>query len=274
MNYPCINLHFTDLCNFHCKHCFVKKRNCELSFHKLKIVIDKIYKYFNDNKIKGRINLAGGEPLMSKNIDRIIEYITSKNIEVSIITNGYYLDDSFIERHKNQISTIGISVDSLDYDTNVLIGRYFKANTLSKEQLIHICSSIKKAGIKLKINTCLSKLNIDENFNSFINEIKPDRYKILQMYCDDSNFENKNNMVTMDESKAFLSKINYDRKRIIFESADEMKNSYIIIDSQGNISTNNSHTSNFSIFDFDLKEAINLLNVDYLNYNKRYIQLL
>ena len=99
---------------------------------------------FNDNEIKGRINLAGGEPLMSRNIDRLIDYIASKGIEVSIITNGYYLDDSFIERHKNQVSTIGISVDSLDYDTNVLIGRCFKANTLSKEQLIHICNSIKK----------------------------------------------------------------------------------------------------------------------------------
>lgn len=112
--YSCINLHFTDFCNFHCKHCLVKKENCVLSFDELKVVVDKIYKYFNDNEIKGRINLAGGEHLMSRNIDRLIDYITSKGIEVSIITNGYYLDNSFIERHKNQISTIGISVDSLD----------------------------------------------------------------------------------------------------------------------------------------------------------------
>lgn len=63
---------------------------------------------------------------MSRNIDRLIENIASKNIEVSIITNGYYLDDSFIGRHKNQISKIRIIVDSLDYDTNVLIGRCFK----------------------------------------------------------------------------------------------------------------------------------------------------
>lgn len=267
--YSCINLHFTDFCNFHCKHCFVKKENCELSFDELKVAVDKIYKYFNSNGIKGRINLAGGEPLMSRNIDRLIEYIASKGIEVSIITNGYYLDDSFIERHERQISTIGISVDSLNYKMNVLIGRCFKANALSKEQLIHICSSIKKAGIKLKINTCLSKLNIDENFNSFINDIRPDRYKILQMHCDDNDLINKNNMVTEEESKVFLSKIDYD---YIFESADEMKNSYIIIDSQGNISTNNAHMSNISIFEYDLDEAINLLNVDYTNYIKRYIK--
>lgn len=63
--YSCINLHFTDFCNFHCKHCFVKKENCELSFDELKVAVDKIYKYFKDNGIKGRINLAGGEPLQA-----------------------------------------------------------------------------------------------------------------------------------------------------------------------------------------------------------------
>lgn len=265
--YTCINLHFTDFCNFHCKHCFVKKENFELSFDELKVVVDKIYKYFKDNGVKGRINLAGGEPLMSRNIGRLIEYISYKGIDVSIITNGYYLDDSFIQKYKKKICIIGISVDSLNYDTNISIGRCFKNNALSKEQLMHICNSVKKAGIKLKINTCLSKLNLNEDFNSFINEIRPDRYKILQMSCDDHDKKNKNNMVSIEESKRFLSRINYS---YIYESADEMKNSYIIIDSQGNISTNNSHISNISIFNYDLEEAINLLNVDYENYIKRY----
>ena len=265
--YSCINLHFTDFCNFHCKHCFVKKENCELSFDELKVAVDKIYNYFKDNGIKDTEELPSIEEEeqvitleeLDKEKDKVVEKKDKKEKN---------LDDSFIERHKNQISTIGISVDYLDYDTNVLIGRYFNANTLSKEQLIHICNSIKKAGIILKINTCLSKLNIDEDFNSFINEIKPDRYKILQMHCDDNDIRNKNNMVNKEEAKAFLSKIKFDH---IYESSDEMKNSYIIIDSQGNISTNNAHISNISIFDYDLEEAINLLNIDYTNYIKRYI---
>ena len=266
--YTCINLHFTDVCTYHCRHCFVKKENYELSFDELKIVVDKIHKYFTENNINGRINLAGGEPLMSRNIDRLIDYISSKNIKVSIITNGYYLDEAFVDRHINQISTIVISVDSLDYDTNIKIGRCFKANVLSREYIIHICNKIKKSGIKLKINTCLSKLNYKEDFNEFINELKPDRYKILQMHCDDNDFKNKNDMVTEEEAKFFLSKIQYD---YIYENADEMKNSYIIIDSMGNISTNNSHISNLSIFDYDLEEAIKLLNIDYNNYIRRYI---
>ena len=71
-----------------------------------------------------------------------------------------------------------------------------------------------------------------------------------------------------EEIKQFINRINYD---YIYESSDDMKQSYIIVDSEGNISTNNSHISNISIFTYELDEAIKLLNVDYKNYIKRYI---
>ena len=268
MIYSCINLHFTDFCNFHCTHCFVKKENYELSFEQLKIIVDKISKYFSDNNVRGRINIAGGEPLISRNIGKLIDYIYSKNIIISIITNGYYLDEAFIEAYKNKIEMIGISVDSLNYETNIKIGRCYKTNTLTKEKLIYLSNLIKKSGIKLKINTCLSKLNYEEDFSNFISEIKPDRFKILQMNCEKNDYNNQCNVLSIEDINCFLSKINYD---YIFESSDDMNKSYIIIDSLGSISTNNGHTSKISIFDYDLQEAIESIEVDYENYIKRYI---
>jgi len=269
MVYSCINLHFTDFCNFRCKHCFVKKENSELTYDELETIVDKIDCYFKKHNIIGRINIAGGEPLLSRNIDRLIDYISSKGIKVSLITNGYNLDEGFISKHINQIETIGISVDSLDYDTNIRIGRCYKNNTISKDKLIYICNLIKASGIKLKINTCVSKININEDFNEFINIVKPDRYKILQMLCyEDDNNNNSVNVVTDDEINNFLSKLNY---KYVYEDNQVLRNSYLIIDSKGNISTDNSHSSSISIFDYDLDEAIDKLNIDYNNYIKRYI---
>lgn len=268
MIYSCINLHFTDFCNFHCTHCFVKKENNELSFEQLKVVVDKIDDYFNSNGIKGRINIAGGEPLLSRNIGRLIDYIYSKNIRVSIITNGYYLDEAFIEEYKSKIEMIGISVDSLVYETNIKIGRCHKKNTISKEKLVYISNLIKRAGIKLKINTCISKLNYEEDFNEFINNIKPDRFKILQMNCPQNDYKNQCNILSEEEVKCFLDKINYD---YVYERGEDMKKSYVIIDSLGNISTNNGHISQISIFDYNLQEAVEKIEVDYDNYIKRYI---
>lgn len=268
MVFTCINLHFTDFCNYKCKHCFVKKENYELTFEELKVVVDKVEKYFKSKNVIGRINIAGGEPLLSRNIDRLIEYIASKKIKISIITNGYYLNDSFIRKNKNHIETIGISVDSLDYDTNIMIGRCFNNNVLSEEKIIYLSKRIKDAGIKLKINTCVSKLNYKENFNDFINKIKPDRFKVLKMMCNSSNEVYNNNAISNDDIKKFLENINYD---YVYESDEEMKNSYLIIDSKGNLSTNNLHLNNISIFDYDIDEVIDRININYENYIKRYI---
>jgi len=57
--------------------------------------------------------LVGGEPLLSKNIQMFIDYLFEINLEVSLITNGYYLDEKFISKNKNKLSMIGISIDSL-----------------------------------------------------------------------------------------------------------------------------------------------------------------
>ena len=264
--YDCINIHITDKCNFQCKHCYVNKQNYELSLEEIKIATDKIHKYFYDNNIKGRINIAGGEPLMHKDIDDIIYYIKSKDIEVSIITNGYFLDDTFIEKHKNNISMIGISMDSLDDNTNKKIGRVYKNKVLSETEIIEKCKKIKNKGMKLKINTCLLKYNINENFNKFINKIKPDRYKILQALIYDQKLKSKYG-VSEEEVDKFISKINY---KCVVEKEKELKSSYLIIDSKGNISTNNSHKSNKSIFKYDLNKAIKLLEINNKTYQKRY----
>ena len=69
-----INLHFTDVCNYICHHCFVKKQGKELSLEAIKTIIDKITNYSEENHLDTRINLAGGEPLVSKNIQAIIDY--------------------------------------------------------------------------------------------------------------------------------------------------------------------------------------------------------
>lgn len=267
MNYDCINLHFIDACNYSCKHCFVNKENRELSLDKIKNIIDKVSDYFASRGIQGRINLAGGEPLLSKNIDQIIDYIYSKSIRVSIITNGSLLTEDFIKNNCSKIESIGISVDSLIDSTNMAIGRNFRGKTLSKDELINKCKWIKENGIKLKINTCVSGLNVNEDFNGFLDLVKPDRYKILQMLIYDDNL--MVNKAKREELKEFVKK--HKRENTVFESADELNKSYVIIDSSGCLSTNNLHQSKFSVFENDIADIIDRLDVDYKNYLKRYI---
>lgn len=265
-----INIHFLDACNYTCKHCFVNKENNKLSFKEVCIAVDKIAEYFKEENITdGRINLAGGEPLLSKDIDRIIDYIYSCNIKVSLITNAYYITKEFVDRHKNQLCCIGISVDSLNDETNRIIGRCQRdGKLLDTNKLIDICKYIRLSGIKLKINTCVSKLNYKEDFTYFLESVKPDRYKVLQMLCSDYDLINVRNRISNLEMNEFVQK---HRSYItVVESSKEMEKSYLIIDSKGNLTTNNSHDITYSIFDYKISDILYKLKINELDFAKRY----
>ncbi|MDD3127350.1 MAG: radical SAM protein, partial [Candidatus Izemoplasmatales bacterium] len=166
-----LNLHITDRCNFHCKHCFVNMQGKELTLDDCKRIIDVIYEM---NEFT-RINLAGGEPMMALHLQDVIDYVISKGFKCSLITNGSYLTSEFINSNKNKLCMIGISVDSMDDVINKLIGRKTIKN------IVEICEDIKKANIKLKLNLCISKHNVGYDFKPIIERTKPDRLKVLQV---------------------------------------------------------------------------------------------
>ncbi len=249
-----INLHFTDYCNYHCHHCFVKKEEKELSFNDIQIIVDKISDYSKANDLKTRINLAGGEPLVSKNIQLIIDYISLKGLEVSIITNGFYLTKEFIEQNKEKVSMIGLSVDSLKTKTNIDIGRCTKNNKVITElNLIELCSAIKNNEIKLKINICASALNISEDFSNFLSKVRPDRIKILRVLGQGGKVPEPYLITDEDWERI---KQRYSELKPEFEDNDYMRDGYIIVDSIGNLSKNNLHVTNNSLLKKDLGDCL------------------
>ena len=244
------NLHFTDYCNFHCKHCFIEKNNKELSFDNIKLIADKLSDYSRKNNRNIRINLAGGEPLLSNNIQLIIDYLYSLNFEISLITNGYYLNEDFLKLNKHKLSMIGISIDSLSHNTNLKIGRHCNGITLSKEVLLHKCNLIKQYGFILKINICVTSLNLNDDINELIDIVKPNRFKLLRAFCDDNHKEYR---ITDKEWKK--AKSNYPAASVV-EDNEFMSTYYLIIDSEGNLSKNNLHLTNNSLLDNTIEKCL------------------
>ena len=253
-----INLHFIDYCNYDCKHCFVNKEKKELDFETIIVIVNKIYDYSIKCNKKIRINLAGGEPLLSKNIQKIIDYIHDKGLEVSMITNGSLLTEDFIIRNKDKLSMIGISIDSLEHDTNITIGRESCKKTIEIEKIKSLCKCIKATKMMLKINICISKLNYSENLCSFMDSIKPNKIKILRVLIDHN--DSLKEIALLDNEWNKVIKKYEELPNVIFEDNDYMKESYIIIDSKGNLSKNNLHIACNSIIEKELVECLNQLN--------------
>ncbi len=266
-----INLHFLDNCNFHCKHCFVKKSGKKLNIEELKKIVDNIQRYFIKRNIKnGRINLAGGEPLLYENLQELIDYISSKSIDVSIITNGFFLTKDFIIDNRHKISIIGISMDSINVKTNQSIGRCNQRNeTLSDDRILELGKIIKEANIKLKINICVSKQNINEDLSEFLLKLKPNKIKLLQMVSNENNSYSNENTITDIEFRNYISKYNQ-FNNVVVETNNTMIDSYLIIDSEGNLSIDNFHKLDYpkyNMLEKELNDVIDKLPINQEHFN-------
>lgn len=227
-----INLHLLEGCNYKCKHCFAKFDSRKLlKFNEWKQIIDNCLS--SSINIEG-FNLAGGEPLLHPDLQKIAAYIKSKNLFCSVITNGILIDEKWIKTNAQYYDMIGFSIDSFKPITLVNLGRKTsKCEYVSKERFLNICKLIKKynPNCKIKVNTVINKLNKDEIMYDMINQAEIDRWKIIKMRpFKNQIFSNLDLNISDFEFENFL-KNNNKGKHIIKEAT--VRASYIIIDANG-----------------------------------------
>lgn len=267
-----INFHVTEHCNYKCRFCFAQFMcRDELKLNGAKTVVDNIAEYFNANGIiDGRINLAGGEPMLINFLDPLIDYIITKGISVSVITNGSMLSAERVRRMKGKVSMLGLSIDSLNHDTNLNIGRSCKGKTISKGEILEIITTARECGIKVKLNTVVSKLNVNEDLSELYDTGEIDRIKLLQMRINEGvNDIASQWLLTKKEFEDYCKRLsNYST---VDEDDDALNASYIIINPEGNLLTNkgNKHTVVGSLLETPLGDLIEG-NFNHDEFTKRY----
>lgn len=151
----------TDQCNLRCIYCMPEKgieKKCHESIMKYKDIINVV----RASALLGikKIRYTGGEPLILKDIDKLI-YETNRipGIEdISITTNGMLLEDMIPELKKSGLKRVNISLDTLD-------GEKFKMMTRGGDITRVMCAIYKclKLGIApVKINTVIIR-GINDN---------------------------------------------------------------------------------------------------------------
>lgn len=267
-----INFHVTEHCNYRCRFCFAQFmcRN-ELKLDGAQKVVDNIERYFKAKGIiNGRINLAGGEPMLIHFLNPLIDYIITKGIAVSIITNGSMLSAERVRQMRGKVSMLGLSVDSLNHETNLNIGRSCKGETISKDEIIEIITTARECGIKVKVNTVISKLNVNEDISKLYETGAIDRIKLLQMRVNEGvNDIARQWLLTKREFEDYCKR--FSKYSTVDENDDSLNASYIIINPEGNLLTNkgNKHTVVGSLLKTPLGDLIEG-NFNYDEFTKRY----
>lgn len=152
--HPVVVFNLTQRCNLTCLHCYLvsanKKYKGELSFEKIKRLIDSLK--IIDIPV---LLLSGGEPLVHRDIFKIIEYAKGKNIRTALSTNGTLLTKSMAKKLLDlEIDYVGISVDGIKEfhdEFRQIKGAYAKA--------IEGLRNCLARGLKTGIRFTLSRLN-------------------------------------------------------------------------------------------------------------------
>jgi radical S-adenosyl methionine domain-containing protein 2 len=254
-----INWHLTETCNYSCRYCYsawakdVKHRDVIRDCGASEALMAELYAFFRPGNPENplydrmqwetvRLNFAGGEPLLyDKKMPGLLVYARNLGFETSLITNASRLSSELVSKLAPQLSWLGISIDSLDVDTNRLIGREDRRGVLLDLQ--HLSKDIEIArcanpNLRLKINTVVNAHNWNEDFSPLIAQFAPAKWKILRMLP----VVNKNLAVTDQQFSTFVDRHTAFSNVACIEDNGDMLQSYIMIDPQGRFYQNSRET--------------------------------
>ena len=160
-----LRLSVTDNCNLRCIYCMPEN---------LKNVSDDnnltINEYYRTVEILAKlgiqkVRITGGEPLTRKGIDELIGKINTipEIKEIAITTNGILLDTYLDKFIKDGVTSLNISIDSVNKENFNKITR--------GGDLYRVTESLKKArdnGIKIKLNTVIIKGSNDHEISDLV----------------------------------------------------------------------------------------------------------
>ena len=272
---PSVNFHLTKVCNMRCKFCFATfndLENVKHDFHLSSEIIQQIAAAGFE-----KITFAGGEPTLVKELPALAKLAKSLGMTTTIVTNGTKLSE---EKLYNEliphVDWVAISIDSSNDFVNLASGRAIRGNTvLSSAYYLYLIRKLKTDKVKIKINTVVSRFNHSEDFNFFIEQAKPDRWKILQAMpvSGQNSNENGNFEITKEQFLEFLARNkNHNTKiDIVPEAIEVIRGSYVMISPEGCFfdSTKGSHTYSDPIQEVGVENALSQISYNYELFIKR-----
>lgn len=282
-----INYHVTEICNYSCQFCYAKwdhPNEIHTQADNAELMLEKLADYFFNkagNKVKRelpyksvRINFAGGEPLiLKKRFSQLIVKAKALGFNLSLITNGHYLTNTFIDNYGALFSMIGISFDSQFSDARKNIGRVDrKGKSFDEVDLINTVARLRHVNpsITLKVNTVVNRLNYQESFTALMTEIKPDKWKVFQVLP----VLNSHLLVTDEQFSEFVHHHAQLKGVMVVEDNDAMTNSYLMINPQGRFYQNSETEDGYKygelILDVSVDQALTVCEINWETFSSRY----
>ena len=184
-----------------------------------------------------KITFAGGEPTLCPWLERVVRAAKRAGMTTMLVTNGTH-DLEWALASDHPLDWVALSLDSANPETNRASGRAVNSKPLEVPDYLRLVERLRAAGIRIKLNTVVSRANQHEAMVGLVAAIRPERWKILQVLpVEGQNDADIERFVVSPE--AFAAYV--DRQRasldadvtIVPETNDDVRGTYAMIDPAG-----------------------------------------
>ncbi len=207
-----ISIEITNGCNLSCRHCYMNSMIINEEVISCEEWCDFFKKVKKDFGTDVGLGISGGEPLIRKDIFKILKYAKELGFNVGLATNGLLIDKENIKELKKYVSAISISLDGFQKSHNYLRGSEVYQKTLDSIKLV------KEAKISLLVKTTVYKKNLPsiESFYSFVKSLGVYEWHFFAMEPFGRGNKNRQDVLSVEGYKklcSFVDRLKNDNKQ-------------------------------------------------------------
>ncbi|PJE94368.1 radical SAM protein [Streptomyces carminius] len=267
-----VNFHVWQPCNMRCRFCFARfkdvRRQVLPAGHLPAADALRVVELLAEAGFR-KVNFAGGEPFLCPWLPELLTSARRHGMVTSVVTNGSLVTADGLTALADALDWLVLSVDSLSPAVLAGLGRVTAGRALTEEEYLDLCRRTWAAGISLKINTVVTRLNLHEDLGPFLLTTAPRRWKVLQMLpVTGQNSRDCGPLaVTGEEFGRFVLRhrwVSQHGVEVVPEDNDAMTGSYAMLDPAGRFFDNmrGSYSYSRSVLECGVRTALEQVTVD------------
>ena len=269
---PSVNYHLWRPCNMRCGFCFATFQDIDTDTlpggHLGRDDCMSVVESLAQAGFR-KINFAGGEPTLCPWLPDLIRTAGALGLTTSMVTNGSRVTGEWLDSVHGSLDWVALSIDSVDPDTLLRIGRSTRAGPMGELDYLRVIDLFRRYDVRVKVNTVVTRINLDEDLTGFIVKARPERWKLLQVLPVDGQNDSTvgEHLVSDDEFVRYVlvgRRVEEHGITVVPESNYQMTGSYVMVDPAGRFFDNvtGAHTYGRSIIEVGVEAALSDVSIE------------